>query len=138
MFHDCGGGTVGKKSQTPSCAIVQALWCYLLPLDTQYCFFAFCFENLHMIWMNGQLVSLWGGHTCFLMVFHAILRQILISCFCAISSLDLSVCATLRFFNYGWGWWMQNMKLQNANPVLSYFRSDQIGSGQNCMHTNAL
>ena len=40
-----------------------------------------------------------GGHTCFLMVFHAILRHISNYCICAISSLELSVCAIfLRFF----------------------------------------
>ena len=33
-----------------------------------------------------------------LMVFHAILRQILNHCFCAISLRELSVCAILRFF----------------------------------------
>ena len=42
-----------------------------------------------------------GGHTCFLMVFHAILRHISNYCICAISSLELSVRAIFyAFSNY--------------------------------------
>ena len=50
-------------------------------------FFAFCCKNWHIRWMNRLPVCRLKGwsKTCFLMVFHAILRQILIFCFCAIS-----------------------------------------------------
>ena len=44
--------------------------------------------------MNRHPLILRGGTTCFLMVVHAPLRQILKHCFCAISSRELSVCAT--------------------------------------------
>ena len=42
-----------------------------------------------------------GGAACSLMIFHAILRQILKYCVCAISTREFSVCAILYvFYNY--------------------------------------
>ena len=51
--------------------------------------------------MNIRPLSLKGGAACSLMIFHAILRQILKYRFCAISSRELSVCAIFyAFYNY--------------------------------------
>ena len=47
------------------------------PVDTQVLFFAFCREIWIIRWMNRHPVSLRGCQTSFLMVCHAILRQIL-------------------------------------------------------------
>ena len=141
MFHDRGGGRVGK-SHRHVCAIFQAIYCFW---TRKYCFF-FCILLLKFAhdmdeWITCKLKG-WSH-----MLSNGISRYFGANfdfCFCVISSRDLFVCAIFyAFSNYGWRWrwlrwWMQNMKLQNANPVLSYFRSDQIGSGQNCMHTNAL
>ena len=91
-----GGEVIWTKSKR------TAVFCQFLPIakvgKTCLCyyfasghastvFFAFCCENWHIRWMNRHPVCrLKGwGKTCFLMVFHAILRQILIFCFCAIS-----------------------------------------------------
>ena len=66
-------------------------------------FFPFCWRSGWIIWlMNRHHLSLRGGHTCFVMVFHSILRQYSNYRFCALSSRDRSVCAI--FFaipNYG-------------------------------------
>ena len=55
-------------------------------------------------------VSLRGGQTCFLIVFYAILRQILNYCFCAISLRELSICViftlspTMAYGDYNGSW----------------------------------
>ena len=49
--------------------------------------------------MNRHPVSSRGGETHFLIVFHAIIRQISNYCFCAISSCELSVCAIFYAFS---------------------------------------
>ena len=52
--------------------------------------------------MKRHHLILRGGATCFLMVFHAILRQIFKYCCCAISSRELSVRAIFcAFYDYG-------------------------------------
>ena len=73
-----------------------------LPVNTEVLFFAFCCGNQHLRWISTHHVCQSGGQTCFLVVFHAILRQISIYCFCAcaISLRQLSVCAIfLHFFS---------------------------------------
>ena len=64
--------------------------------------FAFYCENWHKRWMNRRPLNLRGGQLCFLMVFHADLRQISNYLFCAISSRERSACAIFYVFsNYG-------------------------------------
>ena len=60
--------------------------------------------------MNRHPLSLRGGETYFLIVFHAIIRQISNYCFCAISSCKLPVCAISYVFC---GFW--------SNRTLPYF-----------------
>ena len=88
-----------QTAQTLLCYF-SALLCYFLPVDTQVLVncFAFCCENWHKRWMNRHPVSLRGGQTCVLMVIHTILRHISNSCFCAVHSRELSVCAILFTF----------------------------------------
>ena len=75
-----------------------------LTKNLQLCFQSFCAKLVTCClcyWMNRHSLSLKGGQTCFLLVFHAILRLILNYSFCAISSCELSVCSIFyAFYNY--------------------------------------
>ena len=46
--------------------------------------FSFCCENWNILWMTTMSASVRGGPTCFWITIHAVLRQILTCCFCAI------------------------------------------------------
>ena len=63
--------------------------------------FHFAVKN-YMIYMMDRgtpcNVTMRDGQTCFLMVYHAILRQFSNYRFCAISSRELSECAIFMFF----------------------------------------
>ena len=93
-FWGRGGGNLDKIQKNSSFFLSSSLMSKLekhvcaiiLPVDMQLLFFfAFCCENWHLRWMNRHPVCrLKGwGKTRLLMVFHAILRQILFFCFCA-------------------------------------------------------
>ena len=49
-----------EKRADSACCDVFCQWTH------RYWFLAFCFENLHIRWVNRHPVSLWGGQTCFL------------------------------------------------------------------------
>ena len=58
------------------------------------CFFCRCYTQVLFLHFAVK-IDLKGGATCLLMVFHAILRQILKYRFCAMSMRELSVCDIL-------------------------------------------
>ena len=100
------GDIVGitRRRHRHICAIFQACCANFLPLDTRILFFCILLWKLNIRCMNRQPVSVGsrGGQTCFLMVFHASLRQILNCYFCAISSWELPVCAIFYAFFQLW------------------------------------
>ena len=74
--------------------------------------------------MNWHPVSLRGGQTYFVMVFHTLLRQILNYCFSAISSHELCVWYLLRFFQL-----CNNLDTVEKNTI-----GDGGSTALNCWH----
>ena len=108
------GDIVGitRRRHRHICAIFQACCANFLPLDTRILFFCILLWKLNIRCMNRHPVSVGsrGGQTCFLMVFHASLRQILNCYFCAISLWELPVCAIFyAFFQLWLGDWEEQI-----------------------------
>ena len=114
------GDIVGitRRRHRHICAIFQACCANFLPLDTRILFFCILLWKLNIRCMNRHPVSVGsrGGQTCFLMVFHASLRQILNCYFCAISLWELPVCAIFYAFFQLWlgGLWGANLESGNT------------------------
>ena len=91
---------VGKTSRRHQCYFPGFL-CYFFCHSTitrNYCFFAFCCENLHRCWMSRHPVLLKGSTS---MPFNGISRYLEANfwlSFCAISLCELSVCAIFTHF----------------------------------------
>ena len=137
-------GKTRKRRGTCLC-YYSALLSYILPVDTQVVFFAFCCENGHIRWMNRHPVSLKNGQIWFLMVFHVILKQISNYCFCTISLREfLSVLFCTLFPTVGLAktlrkdWWLVILIIstQISLNIVIYFNKDGNIWHKHCAQTD--
>ena len=84
-------------------------------------FCIFICKNWHIWWLNRHPFSLKGAATCFLMGFHAILRQILKYRFCAIPLREISVRAFFSLFTTRILLWLSYQEAYH-HPLFSNWR----------------
>ena len=112
-----------KKARTLSVLFSGLLWYFFASVRTRkYCFFCiFICKNWHIWWLNRHPFSLKGAATCFLMGFHAILRQILKYRFCAIPLREISVRAFFSLFTTRILLWLSYQEAYH-HPLFSNWR----------------
>ena len=113
-----------NNAQTPSMLFFWAGCANFLPENAKT--LLFCILLWKLAYFMGEYVSLKGGIAHFILMFHALLPQILKYCFCGIFSYVLSVCAIFFAFFGLWSIRQKKETLPKAKRPESWVQLKKV------------